>query len=76
MWTIWAVTDQCKSSVIKKLKQTYNIRSEQQDAFKYFGIYINQLNKDIYLNQLMYEDFIEPIYREGSGDNNRSLIKR
>lgn len=57
-----------------KQRQNINTRNEQQEAFKYFCVHINHLNKD--LSWSLFEDSMEAYTLEGSRDNNRSLTKR
>ena len=58
---LWAGTDKFYKSVIVKLKQTFQISTEETTMFKYLGVHLKRTNNGIYATQQKYTEGLQEL---------------
>ena len=58
---LWSGTEMFKTSVIDRIRKTFQISSENSTLFKYVGLQIQQCEEGIYITQKEYANEIEEI---------------
>ena len=63
---LWAGTEEFKTSVVDRIRNTFKISSESSTLFKYIGLDIQQCDTGIYLSQNKYTKDIQEIEVDAS----------